>query len=417
MRDGDRGAPPHFAGRQAEIEDIQALAARSAHKEGQTRVMTGAPGSGKTALLRELEARWKQDGTARPVFLEASAFKDPAQVIKKMFLALDDPAAREFGSVETQTEARHAEGGMNAGLAARAGGSSTHSLQRANLPATFLDAFRELEDGTTPVVLLVDEAQLWGTDQEAGERPISSLLAEAHMNLQRLPLLIVAAGLGDSPEVVAQRGASKLKTEKGPLILGRLSGGRMAEVCGKFFGRYRVAGGEGQRREWIEALISETDGWPRHLTNALRGAAESLIEGEGDLARSSLEAAQAAGKAFRRQYYHDQAKPFQRMPELLAEVFGAMPESDGATSYALRKAISRAYTATPDLANEMDRPGVFSRLLHQGLIQDSGHDRYGCPIPSFRRYVEDFCAERGCPVAAAQSPVAPAPEPGMGMGA
>ena len=410
MREGDRAEPLRFAGRKAELREMEALLGSvKKGKAGLTRIITAAPGAGKTALLRKLEARWKRSKAARPVVLEASAFGDPAQVIKRMFLALEDPAAGRFASVETKTEAEHAEGGVNVvGLAAKAGGRSSHSLQRTNLQETFFDAFEELEDGATPVVLLVDEAQLWGTDQDSGERRISSLLVQAHTNLRQLPLLIVAAGLGDAPEVVAERGASKLATGS-RLVLGPLADDEMREVCDKFFDRYRIAGSKEQRAVWTEAIIAGTDGWPRHLTNALRGAAEALIAGQGDLAQSSLKAARADGQGFRREFYEDQLAPFQGMPELLSAVFSAMPQGAGTARVFLSRAISRAFEETPDLADEMDKSEAFTKLLHKGLIQDFGHNRYDCPIPSMRTYVEEFCAQSGCPIVpAVAEAVAPA---------
>jgi len=168
-------------------------------------------------------------------------------------------------------------------------------------------------------------------------------------------------------------------------------------------------GAQGQTHVISAALVSDSDGWPQHLTNALRGAADALIAGGGGLPQSSLDQARANGRRFRQEYYSDQMAPFQAFPELLAEVFGAMAGSlgeagaHGATRYALRKAISRAYAAAPGLAEEMERPKALAKLLHQGLIQDFGGDRYDCPIPSMRRYVEDFCAQRGHPVAPAQA--------------
>lgn len=38
---------------------------------------------------------------------------------------------------------------------------------------------------------------------------------------------------------------------------------------------------------------------------------------------------------------------------------------------------------------------AFAFLIYQGLIQDFGNDRYDCPIPSLRRYVEEFCKDGG----------------------
>ena len=57
---------------------------------------------------------------------------------------------------------------------------------------------------------------------------ISSLLTEAHLNQQRLPLLVVAVGLGDTKEVLAQRGASKLATNDPPGFGGRFPTRRCA---------------------------------------------------------------------------------------------------------------------------------------------------------------------------------------------
>lgn len=414
VREGDRTEPLHFAGREAEIQAVEGLLdSVKEGKAGRTRVITAAPGAGKTALLRQLEARWTKGGAARGLLLEAPLFSDPAAVAGRIFHAIDPEAAQRFGVVETETKARYGEGGVSAAVAQKGGGRSERSVQRTSLPVTFLDALGELQDRETPVVLLVDEAQMWGTDQEDGGRWISNLLVEAHMNLRRLPLLIVAAGLGDAPDAVALRGASKLVTED-TTVLGPLSSDEMGEVCATFFERFRIAGSREQRADWTRSIIAGTDGWPRHLTNALRGAAQSLIAGQGDLARSSLEAARAGGQGLRRKFYYDQTKPYQRMPELLAAVFSAMPGSIGAAGSRIEDAIDTAYEAHPKLHGRMARTRVFTALLHQGLIQDFGLDQYDCPIPSLRRYVEEFCAHNGCAIESAAAP--PIAEPSGGLG-
>ena len=377
MREGDRTEPLHFAGREAEIRAVEGLLdSVKEGKAGQTRVITAAPGAGKSALLRKLEARWKKNKTAHPALLEAPFFSDPVKVIGAMFNAIDKNAARRFGVAETKTRGAHSKAAGNVFVAkTEVGGHLSRSTHRTNLPNTFFGAFRELKDGKTPVVVLVDEAQMWGTDQEDGGRRISNLLVEAHMNLRRLPLLIVAVGLGDAPEAVAQRGASKLVTED-TMVLEALSNEEMREVCVKFFERFGVTGSEEQRAEWTEAIIAGTDGWPRHLTNALRGAAQALIAGQGDLSQSSLQAARESGRGFRKEYYRDQIDPFKPMPELLAAVFSAMPKDKGASRVTIRDAIARAYQSTPILSDEMD----------------------------MRVYVEEFCAHSGCPIRPAAAP-------------
>ena len=58
---------------------------------------------------------------------------------------------------------------------------------------------------------------------------------------------------------------------------------------------------------------------------------------------------------------------------------------------------------------KMDESEVFTALLNKGLIQDFGDNEYDCPIPSMRTYVEEFCAQSGCPIVpAVAAAVAPA---------
>ena len=382
IRVGDREAPVRFAGRTREIEEILALAGCARHgKVGLTHVISAAPGAGKTALLREVATRCTTQGVARPVYLPATSFARPKDVIRRIVEAVDPEAATK---------------------------------RRKTLPADFDGAFELLADKKTPIVLLVDEAQAWEGDLPSGR---SGLLMDAHLNPTRLPLMIVAAGLGDAPEAVASRGASNLKTEQAPLILGALSEVEMREVCAAFFDHFGVLGSPGRKVEWAEALIAGTDGWPRHLTNALRGAAEQLAETGGDLEKAPLEEALQSARRFRQQYYADQMRPFQGMPRLLSAVFAAMPEGGGSRA-ALRKAIVRAYDVFPRLEHRMPRAEVFGNLLHKGLLQNRGDGWCDCPILSFRTYVEDFCASHGCPVAGPDSIVEPeaddpgTPEPG-----
>ena len=325
VREGDRTEPLYFAGREAELREMEALLGSvKKGKAGLTRIITAAPGAGKTALLDKLACRYAKAGTARPVRLNAEFFADPQKVMKKLFLAVDKEAARRLGAVETITETQNAEGSVNlVGLGAKAGVRSSHSTQHTMLPDTFQDAFEQLEDSRTPIVLLVDEAQNWGADQEAGNGGrISSLLSEAHQNSDKLPLLIIAAGLGDTCDALRRCGVSR-PTASAKIPLEPLSGDEQREVCKAFFDRFRIVGDTPLREKWIEALTQSTGGYPKHLTNALFGAAEALIAGEGDLTKSSLEAARGSANDFRKKFYYDQTEPFQGMQELLTAVFAA----------------------------------------------------------------------------------------------
>ena len=121
----------------------------------------------------------------------------------------------------------------------------------------------------------------------------------------------------------------------------------------------------------------------------------AILTARGDLAESSLDETRGIAAAYRQEYYEKSVRPLVAMPQLLSAVFTAMDPASGATEYALKKAIRQAYETDPDLNEEMERGEAYTELLHQGLIQDRGGDRYDCPISSLRRYVEEFCRARG----------------------
>ena len=416
LRRSDRGTPLHFVGRQAEIrrletvlnDTLQAYKTGDGSQTGNTQLITAAPGAGKSALLEELGRRWETAGCAHVARVTAATLHDLDMAFQEIVLQLNPEAAKQFETTKSESDAVGASYGVH--LVKTTG---KHLTQR--WPRTLTEVSRWLagkEDRLLPLVLLVDEVQTVGL---AG-RNAAAPLREAHEGIRRHPVMLVLAGLSDSVEVLQDCGISRLE-KNSQISLGGLSVEEQREAVQKFFRQFRIRGNADEKARWAEAITEETSGWPQHLASGLSGAAEAIISGEGDLAQSSLEAALARASAHRHTYYDRQTKPFQKLPELLAEVFGAISQGKGATGVAMREAINRAYKATPHLANEIDRSEVFAKLLHQGLVQDCGHDHYDSPIPSMRRYVEAFCAERGCPVAAAKSPAVPAPAVGMDMGA
>ena len=373
-------------------------------------------------MLEELKENWEAKGVARVVQLHVSTLADRTATYREFVSQLNPVAAEQFGV--TTTESKTAGIGYVFVLTSQTGEQRTQQLPlTANAVVRWLKSEERSENGDVPIVLLVDEVQNLRLENQENAAGTGSLLRDVHEGVKGTPIMLVLAGLGDSIEVLEEWGISRLEG-KSRITLGGLSLKDMREATEKFFGFFHVRGSLAERAIWAEAIAEETSGWPQHLVNGLCGAAEAIVEGHGDLAQSSLEAALAHGSAHRRNYYIERNQQFQRMPELLSAVFAAMPQGAGTEGVFLRRAISRAYKETPDLADEMDRSEVFTKLLHKGLIQDFGDDRYDCPIPSMRTYVEEFCAQRGCPivpaVAEAVAPAAaaapPVPEPSGGMG-
>ena len=382
INERDQRPSLHFAGREQEIKAINASLdlVRAGRWNGLTQFVTAAPGAGKSTLLNELGKSWKAEQWAETVYFASPGIFASSERAIQNFLS---PLGTEW-----------------AGMAGR----------RAMAPARLRDALALTSKSARekPIALLVDEAQ----KLRKGDGVTELLLTLHQTNGSRLPILLVLAGLGDTREVLDLCGLSTLASNARLTVLGALSIGEMREVVQAFFERFRIQGNNAQRNGWVESVIGCTHGWPWYLTNALRGAAKSLIEGQGDLAQSSPKAAREYAAVFQREYCEDQMRPFGAMPELLSAVFQSMSEKTGSTRSDLMNTIHDAFEENPRLmirTSEIQKEAkslsveraVFIKLLRKGLIQDFGRDRYNCPIPSLRRYVEDFCAERGFPVSGA----------------
>ena len=398
VRRSDRSRPLHFVGRQPEFKFLRAAldqvkGGSRGSADGLTQLITAAPGAGKSALLRELKEQWNKQGVARMVQLRVSILADRTETFREFLTQLDAKAAERYGvtSIESDTA------GFDKVVVAK----KSTAEQRTHMPVTVDAVARWLKDRITPVVVLIDEVQnLRLIDKESAVGP-GSLLRDVHEGVEHLPIMLVLAGLGDSANVIKDYGLSRLDN-RSRIALGPLSAQDMREAAERFFDYFHVRGDARERVKWAEAIADGTGGWAHHLFDSLRSAAQAIADGGGNLDPSLLEQAVADALQHRQIYYVDRTEPLAGMPELLSAVFTAMPEQTGATQAALRKAIRRAYESAPHLGDVMEKGKAFEELLHQGLIHDLGKDRYDCPIPSLRNYVEEFCAARGFPVGAAQ---------------
>ena len=425
-RRSDRGRPLHFLGREQELSRIQAAlrqVQKAGHDEsavGLTQLITAAPGAGKTALLRELGQRWGRE--ARIVRLKISMLEDPVTPYLEMAVQLAPEAAGQLNVTTTESDtlgvryfleaSRHKGSQRKPEIPANMN-AMARWLAQTGLAQAASDAGQPDEGHGKPIVLLVDEIQ-----NLAKLSNPSALLRDVHEGVEGLPVLMVLAGLGDSGKVLREYGISRFD-RKAHLPLGSLAPGAARDAVRKFLDHFRVRGQDEQRAAWIEAIARDSCGWPQHLVSGLDGAAEALVEGQGDIGHASIAAAREAAAKLRREYYVRQAEPFAGMPEVLSAVFTAMPreQGSGATPAELAKGIRQAYQSNPRLEQWMKEGDVFDGLLHQGLIQDFGEGLYRCPIPSLRNYIEEVCASHGVAVSrpgpGSEQPADPGNEMGM----
>ncbi len=180
----DREPPPFFVGRKEEIGSLQRDLQYRYHDwvlgkenpwEAQTRLYQGAPGAGKTALLRRLGSLTIQptgdgdNGNGEPVGLnvclidEEAVFHNPTRLEKKIAEAFVPGAAREMEGRESVGES--GEAGIDLKVA-RAGAQAHRSTDQPL--RIWEEVAREVQEEPAlhpPLLLMLDEAQALPEDE------------------------------------------------------------------------------------------------------------------------------------------------------------------------------------------------------------------------------------------------------------
>ena len=158
----DRAAPVHFAGRREELDHILVNARHPA--AGNTMVVQGAPGAGKTSLLHEAATRFRAVG-GRALLYDAPWSKaGEDDVMRDIAVAALDLDPGVFAT--TEQSAKTAKGSI-AGVS----GSVTRTVQSPPVELTrwtaFVRRYRDTATKSRTVLVLVDESQ--NLDEGAGE--------------------------------------------------------------------------------------------------------------------------------------------------------------------------------------------------------------------------------------------------------
>ena len=384
----DRLPPAAFVGRQDIIADVEhavaQAAAGGAAVRGRTRLVFGAPGAGKTALLYELARRWREraaggDASAPvPIDCEAGELASPVAFTEAVLSTLLPDSSHDVAT-STTTEG----GGGVPGVAGLSVSRTTSvpslvdSVQAGRTPWAAIREATHPERLTRPVVLLVDEAQNMPGDPDGDGR--TRLLAEIHDGRHGLPIMAVLGGLGDSKQVMARRGISRFARDA-VHALPRLTEAESGEAVERFLVRHRIAGDEAARARWRRRIAEACNGWPQHLHNYLCGAARALADAGGDLGQADLDAALAAGERWRREYYDARLEGVNADLPAVADVVRRIP-GPGAP---MHRIVEWCREATGTAAEGSD---LHARMIHDGVLQEMPGGLVTCPIPSFRRYI------------------------------
>ena len=277
-RKGERGDPVVFAGRKAILDEMvgSTLSKAPSGFSGNTFLISGAPGAGKTALAREAMRILKGQG-AKTVYCEDVPDDKHVQAVYRETLTALGGAPPPDSTVDRKT--------VEASAKVLGLGGSGETTTESKIVSMDLDA-REITAllGTKriakapPVCVLVDEAQNVKPGTEA-----ASLFRDLHTQ-NRLPVTLVCLGLDDLHYRLKEADVSPRLNADSRFSLGGYAPGEALECAEGSIAAIRglgVAGTDAQALAWAEALADAADDWPRHLQCYLNAAWRVLAKQPG----------------------------------------------------------------------------------------------------------------------------------------
>ncbi len=168
--------------------------------KGATRLLQGAPGAGKTAILFRLEQLWDERGKAAPIAVRVDVedLEATSEVIAAIAEAVSSSASDEW----RKTEHRQTSGSVGTS-GTRIGGLRGYSIIPGKSSFAALKRLLPPEKWPRPVVLMADEIQ-------KARDGVGHVMKSLHLATYGLPIVPLYAGLGNSREILDRIGLSRL---------------------------------------------------------------------------------------------------------------------------------------------------------------------------------------------------------------
>ena len=405
---GERNDPLVFGGRARIIDKVMRIARHLPPRgpKGNTILIHGAPGAGKTALVCEIARRLEKEGAAAIVQPEIPAPGRIQAIYAALVTALAD-ARPDLGrtTVRADTALSIRPGGVGGDL----------STGKSVAPPTLEDpeSIADLRAGrpwqpNERAVVFIDEIQNIAPDTQADE----CRLVRALHTQDRIPVLLVCSGLSNSEDALGRAGLSRLGTEN-CIPLGSLTQEETLD-CARatldFVRQRGLPGSDGAVQRWAGRIAASSDGWPRHLQNYFTATWETLAAHEAPaLDAADLDATIRRGDARREDYY---IKRISRSG-LPISVVGALHEQlalgESLDEYQAMNVIDDAIAGLP-AGMQRSIKGRFAAsddclesLLRAGIVSLDRHKRCVSPIPALHQFVlAEYGKGTGSPAAKAR---------------
>lgn len=393
----ERHYPMHFVGRDATLESLS-KSIRYFTQEmvsgPQTRVITGAPGAGKTSLLTRLAEDTRGDPVTS-IVVDGAELDTPVAFVEAFMSGISE---MPFSMSEAHKST--AEGGLNTVVTAKAttgtdGASATQRLLDGESVWRVIQDLLgvEIEHGYRKnLVLMVDEAQ--SIDTSKGTNMIVRALQRGESATGSFRILPIFAGLLNLENVLEEVGISRaaFAAER----LGVLSRDECAEAIEHLLTSddmgLATIFSEADRLEITEVLTAASEGWPRHLHCYLSALASQIaadFKKPAPPPKLDLDAVLDAGHLARIEYNKkriDAAKLSDFVLDALESLAARRRDGQGLTFLEIHESCEHFAGETID-KKEL-RETEINQAVRAGVLQrEIGERVYTFPIPSLRTHI------------------------------
>ena len=369
----ERGRPPFFAGRSAELAALRKrfddLCETGDATEGLA-LIVGVPGIGKTQLGRRfVEEVARRQGPLRVAHLatDVSMLEDDVALFMSIARALgSEEVCRDVAEMDTRRTGLGVGAGVFKANVTRDHVRHTSKLFGLLQRSGDVGAWRG-----KALVLTIDEIQ--AVRQEG-----MTALRVLHQGDHGCPLLLVAMGLQHTPRVLANpQGGGGISRVAEKITLGVLTENETTDAVEQGL----MALGHTAPEAAVKALAAASLGFPQHVHGYLAGA-QGAIAKHGDLRGApALEDALAAGDRARVGYYEDRLLALRKQSAVFPIV-----EALNATS---RRSMPEDEAAQVVDAAGGDGDAVVETAIAHGVLTLDAQGDVGFGIPSFHAYMED----------------------------
>ncbi len=393
LESSDREPSPIFVGRDNIISDIETQAARryKGKSVGNTQILYGPPGAGKTALFKELRNRWMRGNSnlsPTPIIVNGEELSAPHRVVLEI-LKIAEPNSDAFEQMTTENKL-----GGDVGLAAIAKVGSERKITRVKEsamsmakedPIYFLRNRCNMENWTRPICMMVDEAQRIGKYPTDNDKNLNHFLVELN-DKEIYPILLVLGGLGDTLRITMELGLSRL-AENSIHSLSSLSQQECVEAVHKFIDVHECQDLVDDMDALALNIAKKSWGWPQHLYGYLKGLATVLLEEKPPMA--AWDKIESIGEHNKKQYYGHRMYGFTGVSSLVAGIVQCIPPQgmyeddliDAIDDHMAQRSRKLQWNNGTELYDSMIAKG----LLHKDYISQL----VGCPIPSLQSYLDE----------------------------